>query len=212
MATPPPPTQQHEHCDEAIARELAEEIGITIPDLTGFVTLDTLDADNLRPGPSSEGTRPTVQVREPSGHRGRSVVGAHLVLIRNGAVLLGKRHANSAFAPSTWHLPAGHREQGESAMGVIREAEEETGLTIAESDLSLAHTLDLLDPGSPIPRIQLFFTASRWSGEPAVLEPDRCTEWRWWPLTALPEPTVEYTRAALEAISRDTPYTAMGWT
>ncbi|MFE9997260.1 NUDIX domain-containing protein [Streptomyces avermitilis] len=135
-----------------------------------------------------------MQVREPSDHRGRSVVGAHLVLIRNGAVLLGKRHANSAFAPSTWHLPAGHREQGESAMAcVIREAEEETGLTIAESDLSLVHTLDLLDPGSPIPRIQLFFTASRWSGEPAVLEPDRCTEWRWWPLTALP-------------------YTAMGWT
>lgn len=26
--------------------------------------------------------------------------------------------------------------------------------------------------------IQLFFTASRWHGEPTVREPDRCTEWR----------------------------------
>ncbi|MEU8679398.1 NUDIX domain-containing protein [Streptomyces sp. NPDC048560] len=260
-------TEKGEHCDEAISRELDEEIGLSIPDLTGFVTLDTLDANGAfkgcvrvyhgtlnrpaheielregiqlrwthieetaemtmdpgaaavlqahrgspRPAPGNDGTLPTVRVREPSDHRGRSIIGAHLVLIRNGNILLGKRHPNSAFAPSTWHLPAGHREQHESAMAcVIREAQEETGLTIEEADLSLVHTLDLLDPGSAIPRIQHFFAASRWCGEPVVLEPDRCTEWRWWPLTALPEPTVDYTRAALEAISRGTFYSAMGW-
>lgn len=94
---------------------------------------------------------------------------------------------------------------------MIREAEEETGLVIAEGDLSLVHVVDLLDPGSPIPRVQFFFAASRWEGEPVVREPDRCTEWRWWPLTALPEPIVAYTRAALESMSRGALYTAMGW-
>lgn len=261
-------TEQGESCDQAIARELTEEIGLTIPGLSAFLTLDTVKADGtlrdrvrvyhgtlnlpaheieLREGvqlrwtrveetaemtmdpgttavlqahradpcplPRRDGPLPTVQVREPSGQRDRSIVGAHLVLVRDGAVLLDRRHPDSAYAPSTWHLPAGHREQGESAMAcVIREAEEETGLGIAEGDLSLVHTLDLLNPGSPVPRVQLFFAASRWSGEPAVLEPDRCTEWRWWPLNALPEPIVEYTRTALEAISHGTPYTAMGWT
>ncbi|MFC3572446.1 hypothetical protein ACFOZ0_03935 [Streptomyces yaanensis] len=34
----------------------------------------------------------------------------------------------------------------------------------------------------------------------------------WWPLDALPEPIVDYTRAALEAISHGTLYTSMGWT
>ncbi|MET7607533.1 hypothetical protein [Streptomyces avermitilis] len=75
------------------------------------------------------------------------------------------------------------------------------------------HEPSTLRSGRPISSSRpLFFTASRRHGEPTVREPGRCTEWRWWPLTALPEPTVDYTRAALEAISRGTPYTAVGWT
>ncbi|MFF6852191.1 methyltransferase, FxLD system [Streptomyces antimycoticus] len=260
-------TEQGETCDQAIARELDEEIGLAVPDLTGFVTLDTLDARGafkdrvrvyhgtlntpaheieLREGIQLRWTRieeiaemttdpgtaavlhahhnahqprgrqnaalPVVEVREPRDHRSRSIVGAHLVLIRDGAVLLGKRHPSSAFAPSTWHLPAGHREDLESAVTcMVREAEEETGLRIPEEDLSLVHVLDLLDPGSTTPRIGLFFAPSRWEGEPLVREPECCTEWRFWPLDALPEPTVEYTRVALDAISRGSLYAPMGW-
>ncbi|GGU55823.1 hypothetical protein GCM10010211_20800 [Streptomyces albospinus] len=260
-------TEKGETCAEAIARELDEEIGLAIPDLTGFVTLDTLDAsgtfkDRVRvyrgtlntpaheielhegiqlrwtrieeidemtmdPGTAAvlhahhhadhhrkrqDTTLPVVEVREPRDHRSRSVIGAHLVLIRDGAVLLGKRHPDSAFAHSTWHLPAGHREDLESAVTcMVRETEEETGLRIPESDLSLVHVLDLLDPGSTIPRMGLFFAPSRWEGEPVVREPERCTEWRWWPLDALPEPIVEYTRVALDAISNGTFYVPMGW-
>ncbi|MFD9903544.1 methyltransferase, FxLD system [Streptomyces sp. NPDC059063] len=260
-------TEPGETCDEAIARELREEIGLTIPDLRPFVTLDTLDANGtfldrdrvyhgtlnrpvheieltegvqlrwtrldetaemtMDPGTAAvlrehrrdphphlddDGAPRTVEVREPSDHRCRSIVGAHLVLVRDGAVLLGERHPDSAFAPLTWHLPAGHREAGESALAcTVREAAEETGLTVAEADLTLVHTLDLLDPGSPIPRVQLFFTASRWHGEPRVLEPHRCTQWRWWPLNALPERLVDYTRTALTAIAQGKPYTHMGW-
>ncbi|MFB7739031.1 methyltransferase, FxLD system [Streptomyces sp. NPDC056112] len=255
-----------ETCGQAIARELSEETGLTVPDLTPFVTLDSLDANGAlknrvlvyqgtlnrpaheielnegvqlrwtrfeetaemtmdpgtaavlrehqrapRPRLADVGTPPTIQVREASG-RSRSIVGAHLVLLQDGAVLLGRRHPDSAFAPSTWHLPAGHREHGESAAAcTVREAAEETGLTIAESDLTLVHTLDLLDPDSPIPRVQLFFAPSHWHGEPRVLEPDRCTEWRWWPLNALPEQLVDYTRTALAAIAQGKPYTQMGW-
>ncbi|MFG2365828.1 methyltransferase, FxLD system [Streptomyces mirabilis] len=260
-------TERGETCDEAIVRELDEEIGLAIPDLTGFVTLDTLSAngsfkDRVRvyhgtlntpvheielregiqlrwtrieetaemtmdPGTAAVlhahhnahqprgrrgGTLPVVEVREPRDHRSRSIIGAHLVLIRDRAVLLGERHPSSAFAPSTWHLPAGHREGMESAVTcMVREAQEETGLRIAERDLSLVHVLDLLDPGSTIPRVGLFFAPTHWEGEPLVREPESCTAWRWWPLDALPEPIVEYTRVALAAISRGARYTPMGW-
>lgn len=260
-------TEKGETCDEAIARELDEEIGLVIPDLTGFATLDTLDASGAfkgrvrvyhgtlntpaheidlregiqlrwtrideiaemtmdpgaaavlhahhnadQPGGRQDATLPVVEVREPRDHRSRSIVGAHLVLLRDGDVLLGKRHPDSAFAPSTWHLPAGHREDMESAVTcMVREAEEETGLRIPQSDLSLLHVLDLLDPGSTIPRMGLFFAPSRWEGEPVVREPECCTEWCWWPLDALPEPIVEYTRIALEAISNGTFYVPLGW-
>ncbi|MER7808393.1 methyltransferase domain-containing protein [Streptomyces sp900116325] len=47
------------------------------------------------------------------------------ILVRDGAVLLGNRHPSSAYAPSTWHLPAGHREDMEAAVTcMVREAEE----------------------------------------------------------------------------------------
>ncbi|MGW6154319.1 methyltransferase, FxLD system [Streptomyces sp. NPDC055144] len=259
-------TERGEGCDEAIARELREETGLTIPDLAPFVTLDTLEAtgafkDRVRvytgtlnapaheirltegiqlrwtrpdemaemaldPGTTAvlhehqqhphpqyaDDTLATVEVREPAAHRDRSIIGAHLVLVRDGKVLLGKRHPDSAFAPDTWHLPAGHREEGESTRAcLVSEVGEETGLAIREKDLRLAHTLDLRDPGSSISRMGLFFSASRWVGEPRVLEPDRCTQWRWWPLDALPESLVEYTRVVLAAIARGETYSEMGW-
>ncbi|WP_328551675.1 NUDIX hydrolase [Streptomyces sp. NBC_00358] len=257
-----------ETCDQCIARELREETGLTVPGLTPYVTVDTLDASGaiedrvlvyrgtlnrpaheiplhegiqlrwthlgetaymtMDPGTTavleehrrhpqarldSGGTPPTLRVRQEGPRRRGSIVGAHLVLVRDGAVLLGKRHPDSPFAPSTWHVPAGHREPGESALAcMVRETSEETGIAIEASDLSLVHTVDQRNPWSPVPRLQLFFAASRWSGEPRVLEPDRCTEWRWWPLDALPGELVEYTRTALAAIARGTSYTDSGWT
>ncbi|MFD7016657.1 methyltransferase, FxLD system [Streptomyces sp. NPDC059928] len=260
-------TERGESCDEAIARELREETGLTIPGLAPFITRDTLSADGsfrgrvrvytgtlntpaheipltegiqlrwthpdemvemaldpataavLRahqqhphPRYEDDGTLVTVAVRESAALRDRSIIGAHLVLVRDGKVLLGKRHPDSAFAPDTWHLPAGHRDEGESTLAcVVREAGEETGLAVTEKDLRLVHTLDLRDPDSTVSRMGLFFAASQWVGEPRVLEPDRCTEWRWWPLDALPEPLVEYTHVALAAIARGDTYSEMGW-
>ncbi|MEU1799848.1 NUDIX hydrolase [Streptomyces sp. NPDC019937] len=59
---------------------------------------------------------------------------------------------------------------------------------------------------------QMFFRARRWTGEPEVLEPATCVSWGWWPAGALPEPTVAYTRAAIEGIRHGRLYTEMGWT
>ncbi|MGX1886879.1 NUDIX hydrolase [Streptomyces sp. NPDC055287] len=136
-----------------------------------------------------------------------NVIGGHLYLEREGAVLLGQRHPCTAFAPSTWHLLAGHCEFEAVHTCVSREGAEEAGLRIDEQDLRLVHTVHLLDVGSKQPRLQMFFAATRWEGEPELREPDRCTEWRWWPLNSLPDQLVEYTRAALEGITQGSAYT-----
>ncbi|MFE3906558.1 NUDIX domain-containing protein [Streptomyces sp. NPDC059153] len=95
---------------------------------------------------------------------------------------------------------------------LVREAHEEAGIAIEPADLSLVHTVHLLDDHENAePRLQLFFQASRWSGEPKVREPDRCTAWQWWPLDALPDPVVPYTRAAIEGILAGKAYTELGW-
>ncbi|WP_046775810.1 NUDIX hydrolase [Streptomyces yangpuensis] len=139
------------------------------------------------------------------------VVGVHLYLERNGEVLLGLRHPDSAYAGSTHHFLAGHCEQESAVSCLVREAQEEAGLVIDPADVDLVHLVHVRDrPGAP-PRMQLVFRARRWHGEPRLREPDRCVSWNWWPLDALPEPIVPYARAALEGIRAGRPYTELGW-
>ncbi|MEU3355134.1 NUDIX domain-containing protein [Streptomyces sp. NPDC037389] len=142
-----------------------------------------------------------------------TVIGAHLLFERDDRVLLGRRSPRSAFAPDTWHLPAGHVEGGESARRcAARESEEELGIAVREEDLQLVHVVHLLDsPGDRVPRMQMFFRVGLWSGEPRLREPDRCSAWKWWPRLALPDPMVGYARVALEAIASGWPFTDMGW-
>ncbi len=140
-----------------------------------------------------------------------SVVGVHLVLIEGGKVLLGRRTGTS-FAEGHWHTPAGHLEAGESVLrGMAREAEEELGIHVREKDLDLVHTLHHLDADDGLGRLQLFFTARSYAGPVTNREPDKCSELEWWPLEALPDPTVAYTAAALAEIAAGRPLSVFGW-
>ncbi|WP_093900031.1 NUDIX domain-containing protein [Streptomyces sp. Ncost-T10-10d] len=142
----------------------------------------------------------------------KNVIGAHLFLKRENCTLLGLRHASTAFAGGEWHALAGRVERESVRSCLVREAYEEAGIAIEPADLSLVHTVHLLDDHENAePRLQLFFQASRWDGEPKVREPDRCTAWQWWPLDALPDPVVPYIRAAIEGILAGTAYTELGW-
>ncbi|MFF4531611.1 NUDIX domain-containing protein [Streptomyces sp. NPDC001407] len=140
-----------------------------------------------------------------------NIVGAHLMFERKGDVLLGLRPPDALFGANVWHVPAGHVERESVRACAVREAGEELGVAVAESDLELVHTVHLLDADGAVPRLGLFFRVHQWEGEPRVMEPDRCVQWQWWPLRDLPDPTVEYTVAALEGIAQGWPYTDMGW-
>ncbi|MFJ5552169.1 NUDIX domain-containing protein [Streptomyces sp. NPDC093225] len=157
-------------------------------------------------------TRPRVPDLARSGGRARpNVVGVHLYLEDEDRVLLGLRHPDSAFAPSTHHFLAGHCEQESAVSCLVREAEEEAGLTIAPADVDLAHLVHVVDHPGGQPRMQLVFRARQWTGTPHVREPDRCLSWDWWPADALPERMVPYARAAIEGVRAGRLYTEMGW-
>ncbi|MEV5843715.1 NUDIX domain-containing protein [Streptomyces sp. NPDC051985] len=150
--------------------------------------------------------------RTPGTRTVANIVGVHLYAERDGHILLGLRHPDSLYAPSHHHFLAGHCEQESVIACLIREAQEEASLTLAADDVQLVHVVNVLDaPGTP-PRLQFVFRARAWAGEPRVMEPDKCVSWDWWPLDALPEPTVEYTRAAIDGIRHGRLYTEMGWT
>lgn len=141
-----------------------------------------------------------------------NVIGVHLYLERpDGAVLLGLRHPDSAFAPSTWHALAGHCEQENAITCLIREAREEAGLHIERQDVELVHVVHHIDKAGDRPRMGLFFRARVWSGEPALREPDKCTQWKFWDPSALPNELVPYTRVAIEKIQNGELYSETGW-
>ncbi|MFD7414173.1 NUDIX domain-containing protein [Kitasatospora purpeofusca] len=157
--------------------------------------------DDLRPAAApASGTDPLTLV-----------VGVHLVLTDADRVLLGRRR-NTAYANGLWHLPAGHMERGEPVTrSMTREAEEELGITIAEHDLALVHTLHHLDADDGRSRLQLFFRPTRYHGRLRNAEPHKCEELHWWPLDSLPDDTVPYTAHALTEITRGNTLSTVGW-
>ncbi|MFF5557060.1 NUDIX domain-containing protein [[Kitasatospora] papulosa] len=141
-----------------------------------------------------------------------NIIGVHLYLERpDGTVLLGLRHPNSAFAPSTWHALAGHCEQENAIACLIREAREEAGLHIERQDVELVHVIHHIGKPRNPPRMGLFFRARTWRGEPKLREPDKCLQWKFWDPAALPDGLVPYTRLAIAKIQSGELYSETGW-
>ena len=116
--------------------------------------------------------------------------GFGVLIIRDGKVLLGRRHDDAEKADSmlhgegTWTCPGGKLHFGESFEGgAIREVMEETGIAIRKPEV-MSVTNDIVQDAH---FVTIGLLAREFDGEPGVMEPDEITEWRWFPLGALPE-------------------------
>ncbi|QFG69092.1 dihydrofolate reductase [Ornithinimicrobium pratense] len=140
------------------------------------------------------------------------VPAAYLVLLREPEagrreVLLQLRRG-TAYMDGWWACgAAGHVEQGETALqGAAREAREELGIEVLPEDLDLAATVQRTcvvpsDHPELEERIDIFVTATAWTGEPTIQEEGKAGELRWWPLDELPERVVPHERAALQSVA-----------
>ena len=121
---------------------------------------------------------------------------------------------NTGYMDDHWAAAAaGHVEQGETAYDAARrEALEE--IDVREIDLAFVTAMQRTRGGEPIDeRIDFFFTARSWAGEPRIVEPEKCAALRWYPLDDLPDPVVPHERQVLSAV-RDghaTPYSTYGF-
>jgi ADP-ribose pyrophosphatase YjhB (NUDIX family) len=126
--------------------------------------------------------------------RFRVVPAAYVVLRRGDEVLLMLR-ANTGYMDGFWAVPAGHVERGESALeAAVREVREEVGVEIDPADLVPVTAMHRTGGnGDPIDeRVDFFFTASKWSGEPRLMEPEKADALEWFALDKLPEPRVPH--------------------
>lgn len=130
--------------------------------------------------------------------RFRAIIAVHLFLLRSEEVLLLRRH-NMGYEDGNYSVVAGHLDGHETARQVMaREAAEEAGIAVTPADLRFVHVMRRKEAGEGDERLDLFFAARQWQGEPELREPEKCSELRWVPLAALPANVVPCVRAALE--------------
>jgi len=134
-------------------------------------------------------------------------VGVHVIVERNGEVLLLRR-AGTGFFDGLYSLPGGHVEPGESLLeAAVREMCEETGLCLHADALEY---VGVVHRRSDTNRVDFFVRAKRFTGEPQIREPDKCDGLGWFGRDGLPAATVPYIRAALDA--RPAPWVLeLGW-
>ena len=117
--------------------------------------------------------------------------GFGIMLLRDGKVLLGRRHEDPEKADSllhgegTWTMPGGKFEFGESfEEGARRELMEETGIVLDKVKV-ICVSNDVLED---VHFVTIGFFSEFFSGDAEVKEPDEITEWGCFDLDDLPSP------------------------
>lgn len=127
-------------------------------------------------------------------------VGVGLAILRDNKLLLYRRL--KAPEAGHWNIVGGKVDHLEPAeMAARREAEEETGLTIGEIEF-VALTEQII-PADRQHWVSLLYRTIDFSGEPQLTEPDKLSDFGWFPLDALPEPLSAFTRAILPHLKID---------
>ena len=122
-------------------------------------------------------------------------VGIGIMMLKDGKVLLGKRlgsHGEGEYA-----FPGGHFEYMESFEGSARrEIKEECGIEINNIRFQF---LQNVKKYAPKHYVHIGLIADWKSGEPLILEPEKCEGWDWYDLNNLPEPVFESADMAIKS-------------
>ena len=112
-------------------------------------------------------------------------VGVGVIIIKDDKVLLGKR--KNAHGTGSWCPPGGHLEFMETVEDCARrETWEEVGLNIKNIQKPVV-TEDFFEEEQKH-YITLLVTTDWDSGEPALMEPEKCETWDWFSWDELPSP------------------------
>jgi 8-oxo-dGTP diphosphatase len=96
-------------------------------------------------------------------HHYQASVDVHLLLMRDGRVLLGRR-SNTGYGDGAYEPPSSRLDERETVVeAAIRVAAAQAGIALGASHVTLAHVMhDVSGAG----RIAFFLTADGWEGEP----------------------------------------------
>lgn len=146
--------------------------------------------------------------------RHKMVPASYLLLMKNKKAFLIRRY-NTGYQDGFYGFCAGHVERGETFREtIIREAKEEIGIDLKIDDLEVVYTMQrnsLPNSEELRHRIDIFFQAKNWKGEPRNAEPDKCDDAGWFSLDSLPEKTIPFVRNVLSGIRKGEFYSEDGF-
>lgn len=127
--------------------------------------------------------------------------------------LLLHRRSNTGFCDGQLDMScSGHVEEGETFFqAAVREAKEELGIKIEESDLKFSLVMHKRDKGAALTYVKLFLS-STCKDEPKICESDKCSFIGWFDVDDLPESQMMSENIeAFRAIKRGENYLEYGW-
>jgi 8-oxo-dGTP diphosphatase len=146
----------------------------------------------------ASGTRsPDAEARRAHQHY-QAIVDVHLLLMRDGRVLLGRR-VNTGYGDGAYEPPSSRLAERETIVeAAIRVAAAKTGIALSPSHVSLAHVMhDVSGAG----RIAFFLTADGWDGEPGGGTDSRSaasySDFDWFDVDDLPANMIDRARVAV---------------
>ncbi|MBI2644533.1 MAG: NUDIX domain-containing protein [Candidatus Wildermuthbacteria bacterium] len=147
------------------------------------------------------------------GERFKITPAVHLILQKGEKIFLSLRK-NTGWHDGEYSLPSGHLEGNETLLeAMTREAKEEIGITVASEDLRLVHVMHRKQ--SDQERIDFFFSATKWSGEPENKEPEKCGGLGWYEIPSLgvilPIDIIPYVEQAVRQSFGGKFYSEYGW-
>ncbi len=116
----------------------------------------------------------------------------------NTQVLLGRR--KGSHGEGQWGFPGGKMEYLESFNATaLREIEEECGPELKIKNLQVCSVINLTEY-APKHYLDIGMSAEWVEGDPVVMEPDKCSEWKWFDVWNLPDNLFETINRTIEAI------------
>lgn len=137
-----------------------------------------------------------------AGHHYQAIVDVHLLLMRDGSVLLGRR-SNTGYGDGAYEPPSSRLAERETLIeAAIRVAAAQTCIALTPPHVKLEHVMhDVSGQG----RIAFFLTADGWDGEPGGPVASY-SDLAWFDIHDLPANMIDRARVALRSCAAGTAF------
>ena len=120
--------------------------------------------------------------------------------------ILLHRRQNTGYQDGKWDIAgSGHVDKNETAQAaVIRECGEELGINVRMEDLIFAHLSHRLSKDRTY--YDIYFIVNAYDGVPGIMEPNKCSELKWFPIDNLPADLIKCREQDIQNYLNNKPY------